>query len=49
MIVTKEQQEALVDNYINQGHTSDEVSGFIDGVIKAIELIATIDKRKRQG
>ena len=39
MIITKEQQEALVENYKKEGRNNDEVLGFIEGMGKAIELI----------
>ena len=39
MLITKEQQEAIVDKYIKEKHTTDEVFGFIDGINSTIELI----------
>ncbi len=48
MLITKEQQEALVSQYVKAGHTQDECIGFIDGIEKTIELIVSIDKRQRQ-
>jgi NTP pyrophosphatase (non-canonical NTP hydrolase) len=39
MIITKEQQEALVYNYVKEKRNADECIGFIDGVEKTIELI----------
>ena len=39
MIITKEQQEALISNYVKQKHNQDECIGFIDGVEKLMELI----------
>ena len=40
MIITKEQQEAWVSEYIKQKHTQDECIGFIDGLNKALGFIA---------
>jgi hypothetical protein len=45
MLITKEQQEALVDNYIKAKHSQDEVIGFIDGMIAMLELIEKINKQ----
>lgn len=42
MIVTKEQQEALVDKYIKEKHNQDECIGFIDGINAALELVNKI-------
>jgi len=39
MLITKEQQEALVDAYVKEKHTSDECIGFIDGINKALEVV----------
>jgi hypothetical protein len=44
MLITKEQQEALVDNYIKAKHSQDEVIGFIDGLEALMDLIEKIDK-----
>ena len=44
MIVTKEQQEALIENYIKDKHNLDECTGFISGVYKTMELIDKINK-----
>lgn len=32
MIVTKEEQERLVELYVKEKHTTDECMGFIDGI-----------------
>lgn len=40
MLITKEQQEAWMTNYIKEGHSQDECIGFIDGMNKAISFIA---------
>ena len=39
MIITKEQQERILQKYINDRHNTDECSGFIDGINATIELI----------
>jgi hypothetical protein len=44
MLITKEQQEALVHKYINEKHNTDECIGFIDGVYEAMKLIERIYK-----
>lgn len=46
MLITKEQQEALVYMYVRDKHTTDECIGFIDGVNSIMELIGKIDKEK---
>ena len=46
MLITKEQQEALVNMYVKDKHTTDECIGFIDGVNSIMELIGKIDKEK---
>lgn len=39
MILTKEQQEKILNTYIKQKHNTDECCGFIDGINATIELI----------
>ncbi len=39
MIITKEQQEAIVSKYIKEKHNTDECIGFIDGINATIKLI----------
>ncbi len=46
MLITKEQQQALIDNYISQGHNRDECIGFIDGVERTMELIDKVSKNR---
>lgn len=46
MIITKEQQEALVDKYIREKHSQDECIGFIDGLNAMLELISKIEQRR---
>lgn len=48
MLITKEQQEAWIDNYIKEGHTQDECIGFIDGVDKVMEVITENIKTETQ-
>lgn len=43
MLITKEQQEALVDKYIREKHNQDECIGFIDGLNAMLELISKIE------
>ena len=42
MLITKEQQEALVDKYVKDKHNADECIGFIDGINAALELVNKI-------
>ena len=42
MIVTKEQQERIVEKYVKDKHNTDECIGFIDGINATIELINRI-------
>lgn len=44
MLITKEQQEALVDKYIKEKHNQDECVGFIDGLDAILELITMKQK-----
>lgn len=44
MIVTKEQLEALVNNYKKRGASDAELIGFIDGVEAVMDLIDKIQK-----
>lgn len=44
MLITKEQQEVLISNYVKEKHSRDECLGFIDGVHKTMELINKLDK-----
>jgi hypothetical protein len=48
MLVTKEQQEALVDKYIKEKHTQDECIGFIDGINYTLELLSKISQPKTE-
>lgn len=48
MLITKEQQEALVDNYVKEKHSRDEVCGFIDGIGKLMELIIRLDNENKK-
>ena len=44
MIITKEQQEAIVDKYIKEKHTTDECKGFIDGINATLKLIDKLSR-----
>ena len=39
MIITKEQQEAWLNAYVKEKHTTDECTGFIDGIEKALSFV----------
>jgi len=47
MIITKEQQEEILQKYINEKHNTDECSGFIDGINATIELINKLIENKK--
>ena len=42
MIITKEQQEKIVEKYVKEKHTIDECVGFIDGINATIDLMNRI-------
>lgn len=46
MIITKEQQEAMINNYA-KNHNSYETVGFVDGLIAFLELIEKLDQAKK--
>ena len=46
MLITIEQQRALIDNYAKT-HNSREVIGFIDGLIAMLDLIERLDKNRK--
>jgi hypothetical protein len=39
MIVTKEQQESILNKYIKENHNTDECIGFVDGINAALNLV----------
>lgn len=39
MIITKEHQETMVNNYRKEGHNEFECMGFVDGLNKMLELV----------
>ena len=47
MLVTKEQQEALLDLYM-KNHNADECNGFIDGMVAMLNLIIKIENNKNK-
>lgn len=46
MLITKEQQDALLDKYIKEKHNQDKCTGFIDGLNAILELISKIEQRR---
>ncbi len=44
MIITKEQQEKIVQKYIDEKHNTDECIGFIDGINATIDLINKLSR-----
>ncbi len=46
MLITQEQQEALVDEYVKEKHTTEECIGFIDGINAILELAVRISKNQ---
>ena len=39
MIITKEHQEAMVENFKKRGKTTDEVIAYIDGISEMLQLV----------
>jgi hypothetical protein len=39
MLITKEQQEAWLSQYLKENHTSEECIGFVDGINKAFDFV----------
>ena len=48
MIITKEQQEKILYKYIKEKHSTDECSGFIDGINATIELVNKILLKQKE-
>ncbi|CAI8283848.1 MAG: Uncharacterised protein [Porticoccaceae bacterium UBA1117] len=44
MIVTRQAQERLLQKYIDDKHTTEECSGFVDGMNEAFKLVDKIAK-----
>ena len=44
MLITKEQQEAMIEVYA-QTHSAAEVLGYVDGLVAILELIEKINKQ----
>ena len=42
MILTKEQQERMLEKYVKENHNTDKSIGFIDGINETINLINKI-------
>mgnify|MGYP003634310624 CR=1 FL=1 len=42
MLVTKTQQEAILDKYMKEKHNTDECIGFVDGINATLEMINKI-------
>ena len=42
MLVTKAQQEAILNNYMKEKHNSYECIGFVDGINATLELVNKI-------
>lgn len=43
-LITREQQQALIDNYYKRGANNSELMGFIDGVEAVMDLISKLSK-----
>lgn len=43
MIITKEQQKALIEKYVKENHNTDECIGFIDGMESMLELVIKLN------
>ena len=48
MLITREQQEALLTKYVNEKHSTDECIGFTDGMKAMLELISKIENEKQK-
>ena len=48
MIITKEQQEKIVEKYVKDKHNTDECIGFIDGINATIRLINRIKNQQNE-
>lgn len=46
MLITKEQQGALIDKYIREKHSQDECIGFIDGLNAMLGLVVRLSKKE---
>lgn len=44
MLITKEQQEAILNNYIKAKHSTDECVGFMDGMVAMLDLVSRLNK-----
>ena len=48
MIIRRETQQAMINKYMANGnHTHDEVSGFVDGMVAAFEVVDKILKQEK--
>lgn len=45
MIITLEQQQAVVESYAKQGKNLDQIDGFTDGMNEMFKLIQQIQQR----
>jgi hypothetical protein len=50
MILTAESQEKIIDEYMSQGHSMDQIEAFIDGFKAGIQLCDTkmLQKKKEE-
>ena len=48
MIITKEQQERILEKYIKEKHSTDECIGFVDGINACLNLINQIKMRENE-
>lgn len=46
MLITAEQQQALIDNFIKQGCNADQLDGFEQGMNAMLGLVAKLSKKK---
>jgi len=45
MIITKEQQEVIIDKYIKENPSTDSLVGFMEGMNAAMELMDKLMKQ----
>jgi hypothetical protein len=47
MLITKEQLEAIIQNYNKKGYSTDQCIGFIDGVGEVMKLIIRLQEQSK--
>lgn len=47
MLVTREQQQAILNQYIQENKNQDECMGFVDGINATLKLVDSIIKNNK--